>query len=241
MTIPLPARMPATRCLFCPPVAIRPSQLLTTTPHFYLLAPRGQLVEGYLSIVTHECGDEPRLRSFADVPDTWQTELSWLCQVVRAFYVDAYQADTLFYEHGRGGGGASAFHDGSYSLHPHLCSLPGVWSAEQHLHAEFDGIPATLQTLRESVGDQPYVYIESSPGLGTAFCNTGPDGSSVESLRIKEVLGRRNGISECVDWRVEPGMDRLERLVARFHEWYSRNYDKHDANVRVIENAARVH
>lgn len=218
------------RCLFCFPAAISPSQLLVSTPNFYLLAPVGQVVEGYLSIMTRACHDTPfRLRCFDDVLEEWFPEIETLQSLITGFYSDVYDAPPVFYEHGRGGGGASAFAEEDYAFHPHLCSLPGSLRIHEPLSELFASSPAPLPGLREQIGFRPYIYVHTPFDAGhqeplAYFTADDPADGRVTGFRLKKLLVDANGLDSGWDWRTHPGESELNSLIERFTDWYTSKF-----------------
>ncbi len=216
-------------CLFCFPAAISPRQLLVTTENFYLLAPVGQVLEGFLSIVTKTCQDEPfRLRCFDDLPEGWTAEVDSLKRIVEDFYREVYDASPVFYEQGRGGGLRSSFREERYSYHPHLCALPGPLKIHGALAERFASHAcAGFPHIRSVTGPVPYIYVQTpqDPAVPGPVVYTDPGGTDgVESFRLKKALVECNGISAGWDWRNDPGEKELELLVEKFDHWYTARF-----------------
>jgi hypothetical protein len=216
------------RCPFCFPAAIAPNQLLATTEHFYLLAPVGQIIEGFLGIMTHVCRDHPvRLRCLDDIPAQWVGELTALRELVARFFRDVYQAPTLFYEHGRGGGHLSSFPGGDFVFHPHLCALPGDVGIHEVLQPRFQFRRAPqFPTIRAEIGHRPYLYVHTPGGsrCREPVVYHGMDVDSdecVSGLSLKKVLVEVSSIGTDSDWRRYPGERELVDLVDKFNHWYA--------------------
>ncbi|WP_367321034.1 DUF6098 family protein [Streptomyces sp. HUAS ZL42] len=235
----LPARRPAhvteaasdSRCPFCFPAAIAPHQLLVTTEHFYLLAPAGQIVEGFLGIMTHTCRDAPtRLRCLDDVPVPWVEELQALRELVVRFHREVYRAPTLFYEHGRGGGHGSSLPGGDFMFHPHLCALPGELEIHEALRARFRSSPAPqFPLVRTAIGRRPYLYVHTpdSPAHSEPVVYYDPEDDavgSVDSLSLKQLLTEVNAMDADSNWRRYPGERELRGLVSKFNTWYGTGF-----------------
>lgn len=219
------------RCPFCFPAAIAPKQLLATTEHFYLLAPAGQIIEGFLGIMTHVCRDDPtRLRCLDDIPAHWLGELLALRDLIARFYRDAYGTPALFYEHGRGGGQLSSLPGGGFQFHPHLCALPGNLQIHDTLQARFDVRRAPhFPTIRSAIGYRPYLYVHTpdDPRRREALVYYGGDGQSEEdvcTLSLKKLLVDVNPIGKDSDWRRYPGEQELVGLVEKFNYWYAAGF-----------------
>lgn len=219
------------RCPFCFPASVSPRQLLATSEHFYLLAPAGQIVEGFLCVLTHSCRDGPdRLRCLDDMPTSWVDELHVMEEMIRQFYASAYGAPVLFYEHGRGGGGASSPASGDFVFHPHLCALPGPLEVHSVLRRRLAWRRSpNWGSVRRELGPQPYLYVHSEYG--------GPDTDAVvyfgrdelerehlESLSLKRLLVEANALAAAADWRKYPGNTELEAVSKRFESWYVRTF-----------------
>ena len=223
--------MTARRCPFCFPASILPAQLLATTEHFYLLAPAGQMIEGFLCIMTHGCRDAPdRLRCMDDIPGDAAEDLHALRRLVADFYRDVYRAPPVFYENGRGGGRASSFPGGDFMFHPHLCALPGPLIVHEPLLSRFQyRTVGDFPLVRHHIGRRPYLYVhtlsdpvQSQPVVYFAADRSGD--AELERLSLKELLAAANPGSMQPDWRSYPGHAELARLIEDFGFWYASAY-----------------
>ena len=216
------------RCPFCFPARIAPAQLLVSTEHFYLLAPAGQVIEGFLCIMTHACRDAPaRLRCVDDIPVAAVPELRALQRLVADFYRDVYQAPPVFYENGRGGGRESSFPGGDFTFHPHLCALPGPLIVHEPLQARFRWHAAEeYRAVRRHIGSRPYLYVDArSDNAGHApvvyYSLDEAEDSDFARFSLKEFIVEANSLGVVVNWRLHPGEAEMERLISRFGKWYS--------------------
>ena len=217
------------QCRFCFPAAIAPTQLLAATEHFYLLALAGQIVEGFLGIMTHRCGDHPaRLRCLDDIPGQWVSELDALRDMILSFYVDAYGSGALLYEHGRGGGQLSYATQEGFALHPHLCAIPGDFEVHPALQERFEFRRAPRFTsIRAEIGQRPYLYVHTpgdqrSQDAVVYYCLD--SGDRVSTLSLKKVLVEIHSIDGEPNWRQYPGERELVDLVAKFNHWYAAKF-----------------
>ena len=216
------------RCPFCLPPEFYPRQLLLATPHFYVLAAGGQIVEGFVCIVTHEHRDEPkRLRCIADVEPGALDELVLLQSLISEFYADAYAAPPLFYENGRGGGTADRHPSAGFEFHPHLCALPGQYDLHGPLARAYESRTLTsLGDIRKDLGTVPYLYVHSSadpqyPDPTVYVARTAEGEREIVSASLRDVLALHNERCRSRDWHVEPGLDDLNATIANFDRWYS--------------------
>lgn len=215
------------RCPFCFPAAIAPQQLLVVTEHFHVLALAGQIVEGFVGIMTHACRDgSARLRCMDDVPMLWVDELDALIELVIRFFREVYGAPTLFYEHGRGGGGQSSLPGGDFKFHPHLCALPGNLKVHEVLRARFSyRSKVWFSALRTVIGSRPYLYVHTPaaaryPEPTVYYAVNDRTAADIEGLNLKRLLIELNGIDAIADWRRYPGERQLASLVEKFNSWY---------------------
>jgi hypothetical protein len=251
----LPARRPVvathgsrdylsdTRCPFCFPAAITPHQLLVATEHFHVLALVGQLVEGFLGIMTHVCRDgSTRLRCMDDISVRSVGELEALIELVVAFYHREYGARALLYEHGRGGGGRSSLPGGDFVFHPHLCALPGDLEIHDELRARFSyRFPARLSMLKAVIGSRPYLYVHTPesarhPEPTVYYATDDRMAADLEGISVKHLLIELNAIDAVADWRRCPGEREMASLVAKFTSWYADTYRRRgDPEIRPID------
>jgi len=230
------------RCPFCFPAAIAPNQLLAATEHFYLLAPAGQMVEGFLGIMTHVCRDgAARLRCLDDVPAHWVTEMRALRNLVIQFYADVYHTSALFYEHGRGGGTASSPPGGDFVFHPHLCALPADLDLHQALRARFHYRRSPqYPSVRTRIGCRPYLYVDAPKGPHyrgpvVYYAADEPNANSLISFSMKRLLAELNSIDKDWNWRRYPGERELVALVEKFNLWYATGFRRQsDPDLEVI-------
>lgn len=215
------------RCLFCFPAAIAPSQLLALSENFYVLAPVGQVIEGYLLVATRTCRDTPhRLRCFRDVPSGWRNEVAQLEGMIADFYADAYGAPPIFFEHGRGGGYDFAFSNEDYYYHPHLCAVPGTINIHEPLNAMFRSVPCDhITNLRDAIERRPYLYVHTPNDSRNPHPRVYVgDDNGIQTLSIKRLLVAADGVGNKWNWRTYPGELELERLILKFEEWYTKAF-----------------
>ena len=225
--------MATERCPFCSPIAASPRQLLVSGEHFYVLAPAGQIVEGFLGVFTHSCRDSvSRLRCLDDIPRHCVRELRELQSMIAEFYEASYRAPAMFYEHGRGGSGTSSLPGGHFVFHPHLCAMPGPLSVHAALrrHLEWQPAPGWGQ-IRASIGKRPYLFVETpyEPSCPEPLVYFGPDLQGrqfLDQLSLKRLLVDENSLRTDSDWRKYPGTSELRALCERFERWYVNKFKR---------------
>jgi hypothetical protein len=218
-------RRTAERCPFCFPAAIDPEQLLVATRNFYVLASRGQIVPGYLTINTYVCRDDPnRLRCLDDAPATWIEELESICELVDHFYRDVYDAPPIYYEHGRGGAG-SRHPVERYAFHPHLCALPGELVIHEDLERQFAfAEEIRFPSVRKVIGKRPYLFVRTPNQRGRqhsrAYFASADQADEVHRFSIKQSLVATNHLPGEWDWRARPFEPSLRETIEKFNCWY---------------------
>jgi hypothetical protein len=210
------------RCVYCLDTrTLRADQVLAKGRFVYLCAPRGQLVEGYLALAPYDCTP-----SLSRLPSTHLEELAALRAIVAAFYHDVYGvAEPIFYEQGRGGGGASVDEDGNFPLHAHLCGLPLRLDLHEYLRHQYVEVEvASLQDLPNATAGNPYLYLECAGRERYCRCiyvaGSAVERNQLERNRFKPWLARLAGLTGRGDWRTHPGDLELASLIGRFRTWH---------------------
>lgn len=207
-------------CVYCLQNGhLRDEQVLLRGDAFYLCAPRGQLIEGFLVIAPYRC-----MGCLAQLPDREIDELLAMQELVRAFYARTYDTRAmLFYEQGRAGGGALTDPNDRFPLHAHLCGLPAAVNLHGYLRHRYLPVPvSSLAGLATAVHGQPYLYVETSDQRLAYLARLGVQSVEIEGARLKPVIARLMGISERGDWRAYPGGRELQRLVENWRQYWDR-------------------
>jgi len=198
-------------CVYCLDSGqLTPEQVLLRGEHFYLCAPRGQMVEGFLVIAPYRC-----YNALAKAPLDVFDELRSIQNRVRRFYGDVYKIrEPLFYEQGRGGGGARTDPADRFPLHAHLCSLPARVDLHALLGQRYLRLPAAdAAMLPEIVCDRPYFYVEACSQSAAYVANQHEQVLEIEKSRLKPIVAELMGISERGDWRSYPGERELMEVI----------------------------
>lgn len=209
---------PTENCVYCLGNQIlRPEQILFRGEKFFLCAPRGQLVEGYLTVAPYKC-----IGCLASLPASWIHELPVLVEMVERFYQEAYDRPPLLvYEQGRAGGGASIDAASSFPLHAHLCFLPVSVSLRAHLLQTYEVLPLSgLNELSKVASGRPYLFIEERLGelcdRAVYVAKFPEDRYQLETMRLKILIADLLGLSERGNWRDHPGDDALLDVIQKF-------------------------
>lgn len=188
-------------------------QVLWRGDYFYLCAPRGQMIEGFLAIAPYVCAG-----ALAKLPDSVFGELISIQARVRRFYATVYHTTAaIFYEQGRGGGCARTDSAGRFPLHAHLCSLPAAVDLHAVLGRNYLPLPAPEPgMLTKIVAGKPYLYVETC-GLSAAYVSTRDDQiPEIARARLKPIVAKLMGIAERGDWRSYPGERELRKVIKKW-------------------------
>ena len=208
-----------TACVYCLGTGeLRDEQVLVRANDFYVCAPRGQIVEGYIAIAPYRC-----IGCLASIPGEWVDELSRLKQVIAEFYAEAYGVSRpTFYEQGRAGGGAANEALTGFPLHAHLCGVPialdmHAMLAGQYTRRQVEG----LHELRTVAANDPYIYVESCGEQSVYLPRSQDQRAELATLRIKPELAAFIGRPERGHWRAYPGDDEVKRLIDHFTAFHA--------------------
>lgn len=206
----------STTCVYCLyNEHLRDEQILLRGDTFYLCAPRGQLVEGFLAIVPYRC-----IGCLAQLPVSAIDELVALQDLIRGFYARTYNTCAMiFYEQGRAGGGALTDAGERFPLHAHLCGLPTPVDLHGYLRHRYLPVPVpSLVGLAAAVDGQPYLYVEASDQSLAYLARLNEQSTELERARLKPVIARLMGISDRGDWRAYPGDRELQHLIESWRQ-----------------------
>jgi thiamine-monophosphate kinase len=221
-------------CLFCEPEAHgQAEQVLLRSDNFFLFAGLGPLIEGYIIIAPHRC-DDPRFpyASFSEIPQPLLDEAIFLRGLVSEFYRDVYhQESSMHFEHGRAGVCFPRKLDTKHCHHAHLCCYPcslPLWDDMVGFQvSDVEGLPE----LGRTVGNRPYLYVQSSfinheaPYAAAAReYQVGKVAIVEEELQVprqylRRLLAARLGIESVWDWALVPQMDLVQKAIEAFHKW----------------------
>jgi hypothetical protein len=207
------------KCVYClQNNELRKDQILLRGGGFYLCAPRGQIVEGYLVIAPYSC-----IGCLSRLPSNYFLELDWIMGVVTDFYKEVYQmTHATVYEQGRAGGGAVIDAAGGFPHHAHLCFLP--LSIDLHTPLASQYVQRSLSGLHELpivAGNRPYLYVECTYDEGDLekclYVARSDDGRrELENKRLKSTIATLMGLPERGNWREYPGDRELDRVIQHF-------------------------
>jgi diadenosine tetraphosphate (Ap4A) HIT family hydrolase len=189
-------------------------QVLWRGRHFYLCAPRGQLIEGFLVIAPYACAT-----AITKLPHVVFDELVAMQTRVRQFYAATYKTTAaLFYEQGRGGGSERVDPVDQFPLHAHLCCLPAALNLHAVLGRKYQAIPlsAGIPQLPDSVRGRPYIYVDASGESMAYIALRDSQVQEIASARLKPIVADLLGLGERADWRAYPGERELWEVIVNW-------------------------
>ena len=207
------------RCVFCLENGqFRPDQILIRDTNFYLCAPLGQLVEGYLVIAPYVCGN-----SLNRLPSDWFEELDAMFALIEDFYRTEFDCDdAVYYEQGRAGGNARIDSEGAFPFHAHLCGLPVSCDIHGLLGRRYKGVEVNrLSELPAVAVDEAYIYARTGDRQCVYLGRSDEQRSELEQSRLSPQLAELLGMRDQGTWRQNPGSEKMESLLKRFERYRS--------------------
>lgn len=190
-----------------------PSRTIFETEHFAVIASLGQIVEGYLLILSKE-----HYPSMAHIPEKYHSELASLHQSVRSILTKIY-APSITFEHGpmpiNSQVDSPAEGGGSCVDHAHLHVLPFPFTVD-HLIPVLKGQFSWRQIhyyneLKLQVeSNTPYFFVETQDGSRYVF-----DATVAQPQYLRRVLASLTNAPERWNWRLFPETERIVATVKR--------------------------
>lgn len=194
------------RCPFCARQML--SQVLTETPHFYVLVDHAPLVEGHILTIP-----KAHYACYGAIPGAYDAELLTLKGVVRDFLAATYREPT-FFEHG-------VFHQTVYHAHLHAFPL-GTRGLDLATLAGGAGTPVAAQDdIRRWYAQRgDYFYIEAPRDDGGARALFPPDEMAYRTA-LMTLLARSeavHGFVSPLERRATAG-PKMRRVADRWAAW----------------------
>lgn len=207
------------RCVFCLENGhFRADQILVRDSYFYLCAPLGQLVEGYLVIAPYGCGNSLNRLSSDRFP-----ELEAMVALMEDFYRSELECDdVIYYEQGRAGGGARIDPETAFPFHAHLCGLPASCDLHGLLGRRYRGVEVNgLSDLPAVAVDEAYVYARTGGRQCVYLGRSDEQRSELEQFRLTPQLAQLLGMGDRATWRQHAGSEKMESLLRQFERYRS--------------------
>lgn len=213
----------ANECLFCNPrKSFAPNQILLEGQYFYLFAPKGQIIEGYIILAPYSC-TTIRFQSLADTPSNYMAELLNFVNIIQLFFKTCYGIKHgVFFEHGRAGICLTYKHSWSDCYHAHLCCYPVDINLHDVLMKQYSARQIKDCSVIPMVAkDRRYLYLESVNAFGGVSRNIFyvSDDCVIERGFLRGMLADRLGCQERADWRTYPGEKEIASTSIRFSQF----------------------
>ena len=209
-------------CAFCVANStMAPEQVLVESDSLYIVAPRGQLMLGFLIIAAKSC--DPSLGGlpcYSKASAHEIAELSELIRIVESYYIDALGATAwTMYEQGRAGGGATVDKVGGFPHHAHLCCIPVSLPHQRMITPTIESNAVALSGL--SRVDTAYFYIRSSSlTAGQADESVYQNDDRLCEFRFKHNIAEEFGDPSLGSWRTTNDTALLSQTISTFGKWY---------------------
>ena len=180
------------------------NRLILERDGFIAIPSIGQMVEGYLLIVTKQ-----HYTSMGSLPVDDLNELNTIMEEVRGLLADTY-GRPIFFEHGSmkdvNSGGCGIDH-----AHIHAVPLPDNTDVLPDIQEALEGVEiASLADLSERARqNKPYLFYENQKGIKYLF-----DVKNIPCQYMRRILGKRLGCQEW-DWRTYGREEKLISTLAR--------------------------
>jgi ATP adenylyltransferase len=195
------------------------SRLLVETEHFSIIAGLGQIVEGYLLVLS-----KAHYHSISYLPTEFFPELEEISRKVRSILRKEY-GEPLIFEHGSilfdSGGSQPQPHGGGMCIdhaHIHYMPVPEDQTLINRLQRVFSWrIIDRLSELKEQAQTHtPYLFVEGSEGIRYVF-----DAASPPSQYMRKLIAQHINTPERWSWSVYPELERVLATVKRLRKHFS--------------------
>lgn len=192
--------------------------MLIRDAYFYLCAPIGQIVEGYLVIAPYRCGSSLNRLASDRFP-----ELERLIALLKDFYSSEYHCnDAIYYEQGRAGGNARIDPESKFPFHAHFCGVPVSCDLHGLLGRRYRCVEIkNLSELPIIAANEAYVYVQNGGRQCVYLGRSDEQRMELERFRLTPQLVQLLGLGEQETWRQHPGRENMESLIRRFKDYRS--------------------
>jgi len=201
-----------------------PSRVLSDSSNFAVLPTIGQIVEGYLLLIT-----KTHYASMSHIPIESIGELTSIYIKVRDI-LEATYGPAVAFEHGpmpvnsENGANAVAEGGGSCVDHAHIHFLPVNPSSDfiEKLKQRYPWREITEfeQLQRQSQENIPYFFVELPTRERYVF-----DAPQAPSQFLRRLLAAEAGVPEKWNWRIYPEFERMQSTLAKLQH----HFDREDA------------
>lgn len=193
-----------------------PSRVILSSDNFVVIPSLGQIVEGYLLIVTKQ-----HLPSMGHVSLGLEGELREVIKKVFIALAEVYGNEVLFFEHGP----LNACRTGASCInhaHLHIVPLPNarklVQIAAKALGERLRNLDYLFEARRMIQNQKPYLYV----GVGDGFSETSlmREATNLPSQYMRRLIAEFIGKPYMWDWAVYVGEDSLISTLSKLSSWF---------------------
>ncbi len=184
-----------------------PDRILFETNNFVAFPGLGQIVEGYLLIITKN-----HYTSMGDLHERLYPELSWIIERTSEILKSEYKLDVMQFEHGAsryGQGGSCCIEH----AHLHLAPL-GVDVSPYIVRKEARKVQNYPESTRDLLEERkPYLYVNMPYDNGREELLL--DASDLPSQYMRQVIARAVGKADEWDWNIFLGKKEIESCLKK--------------------------
>ena len=182
-------------------------RILLETKNFVVVPSLGQIVEGYLLVIT-----KSHFSCMGEIPSFVYSELDWVIQHSSEILQTVYNVDCIQFEHGP----SSPFQGGGCCIdHAHLHIVPLNVDIDLHLaereRYEASDYPAAVKAFL--IQRKPYLYIRFPPTSG--YGSVVVDSNDLPSQYMRRVIAKGIGKEDKWDWNIFLGEKEVENCLAK--------------------------
>lgn len=206
-----------TQCRFCYPIAKKRNKILYESPHLYVMASLGQIVEGYLLLLSKE-----HIKSCSKVAQLYPSEFSEVLTKMQMYLHNIY-GSSIFFEHGKTDC-CFYYEDNSHCFHSHLHMVPVSLSFDdlkrnKRLIYKGAGRKKTKVLKRAEEIKEPYIFTSGSDQNAALFLER----KKLPKQFLRSYVAKELGTPERADWRDYEGEDLMKRAEAKAVKYFQNN------------------
>lgn len=217
-------------CVFCNTKdSFKDEQILYKGKYFYLVVPKGQIVDGFLIIAPYSCDiSNGGIISLSTASNEVFNELKALIKHIKKFYKYSYNIDSFsYYEQGRGAEGKIRDDLNDFPIHSHVCTLPSTYNFQEYMKNNYNEV--LLNQLEDINKVKTHYLLLSTCGNIERICAyTGKNQEQIEELshfRFKKIIADLLNCHEKEQWRMCSEIDEkiINDTIKKYNEFIKHN------------------
>lgn len=219
------------KCVFCNiEDNFTEEQILYRGKYFYLVVPKGQIVEGYMIISPYKCDiHDGGIRSLSTAPKEVFKEMKAILEHIKKFYEFSYNIDSFsYYEQGRGAMQNEVDDLNAFPIHSHVCTLPSIYNFQEYMKNNYKEISLSKIEDIEKINTYYLLlsYVNNSKERICAY--TGKTPKQIEELshfRFKKVIASCLGCEDREQWRLCADIDQeaIGKVLTKYRSFINNN------------------